>query len=257
MPRAPTKQELTPLRRISLLFVEDDNDIRSGMRRYLRRYLLSYYEAPNGQEGLEMYRQYQPDIIVTDISMPIMDGLEMARKIKQENENVPIIVTSAHNEMDFFAEAIEIGIDAYTLKPTSMDALLFLILKSAQPMLKQRALESEEKLVHHLLALSSSPTLIVSGSQPERANQAFLDLLGFSSEADLYAQYQQSEDAALTDSAIKEAEQLDCLAQARNHPDVLYRVLRSGNKAVDSFEVATLDMPDIEKCVYTLKPTLN
>lgn len=253
MLRTLSKQELAPLRKLTLLFVEDDEDIRVGACKFLKRYFLSCYDAPNGQEGLEVYRRYQPDIIVTDVTMPIMDGLEMSRKIKQENENVPIIVISAHNEIEFFAEAIEIGIDNYILKPADLNALLFLILKSAQPILKQRALDSQNKLIQHLLELSSSPTLIASGNQPESANKAFLEFLGCSSEAELYAQFEHSKDAVLTDSAIKQAEQLDCLEQARTAPDVLSWVLQSGKKKAGSFEVAQFDMPDAEKSLFTLK----
>ena len=257
MPRALNKQELAPLHRLSLLFVDDDGEIRRGMSRSLKRHFLSYYEAPNGQEGLEIYRQYQPDIIVTDVSMPVMDGLEMSRKIKQENDNVPIIVNSAHNELDFFAEAIEIGIDSYILKPTNINALFLLLLKNAQPLLKQRMLETQNRLIQHLLELSTSPILITSDSKPESVNKAFLEFLGYGSETELYAQFEQSNAAALIDSAIKEAEQLDCLEQVRGHPDILNRVLLSSKKKVDSFEVARFDMPDLDKCVFTLKPSVN
>lgn len=257
MLRTPSKQELAQLRAITLLYVEDDNDIRIATGRCLKRHFLSYYEAPNGQEGLEMFRQYKPDIVLTDITMPIMDGLEMSRRIKQEDENVPIIAISAHNEIDFFVEAIEIGIDHYLLKPTNLGVLLFMILKSAQPILKQRALESQDRLIQHLLELSSSPTMIASNGHPERANKAFLDFLGCSSESALYTQFEQSTDSTLTDSAIKQAEQLDCLRQARNDPDVLSRLIQSSNKKIDSFEVSEFSMQDIDKSVYTLKSKLH
>jgi len=254
---APNRQELAPLQKISLLFVEDDKDVREATAKLLKRYFLSLHDAPNGQEGLEFYRQYKPDIVLTDVTMPIMDGLEMSRKIKEENESVPIIVTSAHNELDFFVEAIDIGIDRYILKPTNMGALLYLLLKSAQPILKQRTLESQRQLIQHLLELSSSPTLIASSSHPEIANKAFREFLGCASDAELRAQFERAKETALIDSAIKQAEQLDCLEQARSNPDVLSRILQSSNKKIDSFEVARFDMPDVEKYMFTLKPKLN
>ncbi|MBS4096003.1 MAG: response regulator [Sulfuricella sp.] len=257
MSRTLSKQELAPLLTLSLLFVDDDEGIRAGMSRSLKRRFLAYYDAPDGQEGLALYRQYRPDIIVTDVTMPVMDGLEMSRKIREENPEVPIIVNSAHNEMDFFVEAISIGIDSYILKPTDISALLFLVLKCAQPILKQRALETQNKLIQHLLDLSTSPTLIASGGKPECANQALLDFLGYSSAAELYAQFEQSGEDALTNSAIKQAEELDRLAQVRNDPDVLRRLLQNSKKKVDSFELARFDMPEIDKYVFSLKPTIN
>lgn len=257
MSRALSKQELAPLRKLSLLFVEDDKDVRDATCKLLKRYFRALYDAPNGQEGLGMYRQYDPDIVLTDVTMPIMDGLVMSRKIKEANENVPIIVTSAHNEIDFIAEAIDIGIDSYILKPTNLPALLYLILKSAQPILKQRALESQYKLIQHLLELSASPTLIASSGHPERANKAFLEFLGWSSEAELYAQFEQSKQDVLFDIALSQAEQLDCLEHARNTPDVLMRIIQASKKKADTFEVARFDLPDIEKYVLMLKPKLN
>lgn len=257
MSRILSKQELAPLKKLSLLFVEDDKDVREATCKLLKRYFLAMYDSPNGQEGLENYRQYRPDMVLTDVTMPIMDGLEMSRKIKEEDENVPIIVASAHNEIDFFAEAIEIGIDSYILKPTNLQALLYLILKSAQPILKQRALESQHELIQHLLELSASPTLIASSSHPEKANKAFLELLGWSSEVELHAQFEQSRQDALFDFALGQAEQLDCLERVRNTPDVLIRIFQASNKKADGYEVARFDLPDIEKYVLTLKPKPN
>lgn len=257
MPRALTKQELAPLRKLSLLLVEDDKDVREATRKLLNRYFRALHDAPNGREGLETYRQYRPDMVLTDVSMPVMDGMVMSRKIKEEDENVPIIVSSAHNEIDFFAEAIDIGIDSYVLKPTNLQALLYLILKSAQPILKQRALESQEKLIRHLLELSASPTLIASDSRPEGANRAFLELLGWSSEAELLAEFEQSRQDALFGFALSQAEQLDCLERVRNTPDVLIRIFQASNRKADGYDVGRFDLPDIEKYVLTLKPKPN
>ncbi len=252
-----SKPELAPLHKLSLLFVDDEEDIRRGTSRYLQRHFLAYHDAPNGQEGLEKFRQYRPDIVVTDVTMPVMDGLEMARRIKAEDESVPIVVISAHNEIEFFAEAIEIGIDSYILKPANMSTLLFMILKSAQPIIKQRIVDTQNKLIRHLLELSASPTLIASSSHPETANKAFLELLGCHSDVELYTQFEQSREALLTDSAIRQAEQFDCLEKARNDPDVLSRLLQSNAVKMGGYEVSQVDLPDIEKSVFTLKPKLN
>lgn len=253
MTRTLSKQELATLGTLTLLFVDDDEGIRNGVSRFLKRRFRNYYEAPNGREGFALYQQYRPDVIVTDVTMPVMDGLEMARRIKADDESMPIIVNSAHNEMDFFAEAIEIGVDAYILKPTDLHALLFLILKSVQPLLKQRALENQNRLIQHLVELSASPTLIANGDRPECANRALLDLLGCSSPEQLLAQFED----ATTSAAIREAQQLDCLDQARTSADIMSRVLQRSGKPPGAYEVARFDLPELERSVFCLKPTVN
>lgn len=111
------------LSNLTLLYVEDDPDIRAELTQFLRRRVGTLHVATNGQEGLDAWRLHQPDVVVTDIMMPMMDGLEMSGTIKRENSATPIILTTAFNETDYFLKAIQLGIDSYVLKPVSPDLL--------------------------------------------------------------------------------------------------------------------------------------
>jgi len=105
---------------IQLLYVEDDDNIRKVYERYLKRKVKSLLVAVNGEDGLNMYLEHKPDLIVTDIKMPIMNGLEMSKKIRDLDNTIPIIVTTAHTETEFFQEAITIGVNTFLLKPVDM-----------------------------------------------------------------------------------------------------------------------------------------
>jgi len=105
---------------MQLLYVEDDDNIRKVYERYLKRKVKSLIVAVNGEDGLDMYLKHKPDLIVTDIKMPIMNGLEMSRKIRKIDNTIPIIVTTAHTETEFFQEAITIGVNTFLLKPVDM-----------------------------------------------------------------------------------------------------------------------------------------
>jgi len=105
---------------IQLLYVEDDENIRNVYERYLKRKVKNLLVAINGQEGFDLYVKHKPDLIVTDIKMPIMDGLEMSRKIRTLDNLIPIIVTTAHTETEFFQDAITIGVNTFLLKPVDM-----------------------------------------------------------------------------------------------------------------------------------------
>ena len=135
------------LKTLSILYVEDDDEIRELLARFLRRWVGTLHTAVNGQEGAEVFRQHQPDVVVTDIKMPVMDGLEMASIIKATYREVPIIVITAYSERDYFIRAIEIGVDQYVTKPVNTDTLLQAIHKSAKNRFHKREMEKAEKQV--------------------------------------------------------------------------------------------------------------
>ncbi len=107
----------------TILYVEDEESIRLELTRFFKRYTDNLYLAANGQEGLDMYKKYNPDIIVSDIKMPIMSGIEMATNIKQIDPKQFIVFTTAHNDNSYMLEAIELNIDGYVLKPIDYDKL--------------------------------------------------------------------------------------------------------------------------------------
>lgn len=127
------------LSQIRLLYVEDDESIRSVLGRGLKRRVKEISIAVDGEDGLEKYKSFNPDIIVTDIKMPKMSGLEMSKEIRELDDTTPIIITSAHGESEVLLEAIEIGINGYILKPIEKDKLFDTISSYA----KTKVLEEE------------------------------------------------------------------------------------------------------------------
>jgi putative nucleotidyltransferase with HDIG domain len=135
------------LKTLSVLYVEDDEEIRELLSRFLRRWVGILHIATNGQEGAQAFHDHRPDVVVTDIKMPVMDGLEMATAIKASSREVPIIVITAYSERDYFIRAIEIGVDQYVTKPVNTDILLQAIYKSASHRLHKREMDKAEQLV--------------------------------------------------------------------------------------------------------------
>lgn len=101
----------------TLLYVEDEDELRESVTRYLKKIFPHLSIAKNGQEGLELYRKYQYDIVISDIEMPLMSGIEMAKEIKIINPSQEIILISAYAEKSYFIDGIDIGINGYILKP--------------------------------------------------------------------------------------------------------------------------------------------
>lgn len=118
----------------TVLLVEDTEDNRQMMHRLLEMSGFNVVEATNGKEAVEVAFKVHPQIILMDLSLPIIDGLAATRQIRNQPElnAVPIVAVSAHDTADFHSEALEAGCDAYVTKPINYTEL--------------------EDLVHRLLA---------------------------------------------------------------------------------------------------------
>ncbi|EAK2519175.1 response regulator transcription factor [Campylobacter jejuni] len=103
-----------------ILVVEDEVKARESMINILSERFSKVIGAQNGDEGL---KKFKPDLVITDIAMPIMDGLDMAREIKEISDDVPIVVLSAYSEKERLLRSIDIGIDKYLIKPVDIEEL--------------------------------------------------------------------------------------------------------------------------------------
>jgi len=154
---------------VTVLYVEDDPHAREAASEILKRIVRTVYVAENGKDGLEAYKQCNPDIVITDIRMPVMSGLDMARKIREENSTTQIIMTTAHTDTDYFLAAIDIAVDQYVLKPIGSERLIAAVRRCADFVLHEREIqkynEEREKLILELQdALAKVKTL--SGMLP-------------------------------------------------------------------------------------------
>ena len=116
-------------RDLKVLLVEDFEDTRLFMRLELEDHGFIVFEAENGQVAVETAAREKPDVILMDLTLPLMDGFAAAKLIRQNDElkNVPIIAITAHKEDDFRADAKASGFDAYVTKPIDVNWLKELI----------------------------------------------------------------------------------------------------------------------------------
>jgi len=108
---------------LNLLYVEDDENLRKETAKLFGHLFNSVDLATNGKIGLEMFLKKKYDLIVTDINMPVMGGVELCRNIREIDSRMTIIITSAHDESSYLLELIDIGIDKFILKPLDMQKL--------------------------------------------------------------------------------------------------------------------------------------
>jgi len=148
-----TIQELKALTSsLKVLYVEDDSAIQKTMDKYLKKFFATVDLANDGEEALMLYEKSKYDLIITDLSMPKINGIDMIHKIKEVDENQAIIITTAHGESNFLLGAIKSHIDGYILKPFDYTELNFELFKISQKIQKFRENEEYKEHLKDMLA---------------------------------------------------------------------------------------------------------
>lgn len=170
---------------ISILCVEDE---KASLGLLCESLALKYpeaviYRAGDGKDGLALYKEHLPEIVITDISMPVMDGLQMAAHIKSLNADAVIIAVTALSDTESLLKAIETGIQHYVLKPADFAKLFEEIDKSAATINMRKQLKVQNEKIRKLSrALEQSPcSVIISNEQGiiEYVNPKFTEQTGY------------------------------------------------------------------------------
>ena len=106
-----------------VLFVEDDPEVRELMVKTLEDLFANVYTAVDGEDGLEKFYANSIDVVISDVNLPNMNGLEMSKRLRDFDKDLPIIILSGHNESKYIYDSIDLNIDSYLLKPLSLDDL--------------------------------------------------------------------------------------------------------------------------------------
>ncbi|MDY0052223.1 MAG: response regulator, partial [Aliarcobacter sp.] len=178
----------TILKNISILYVEDENDVREFTSRLLTSLLKNVYSARDGQEGLELYKENSNniDLIITDINMPRMNGITMCEKIREQDKEIPIVITSAHNDISFLRKAIDIGISTYAMKPIDLYQLIDSITKALEPIFLRKELiqlnlsleskiKQEAEKIKSILDAQENIIIVTNKEAITNVNKKFLD----------------------------------------------------------------------------------
>lgn len=112
------------LKNIKILYIDDEENIRNEAVEYLNFYCDNVYEAHNGKKGLEVYEKVNPDIIITDIKMPELNGLDMVKEIRKNDKETKIIIATAFLDSSYLLKAVELSLVKYLIKPITEASLL-------------------------------------------------------------------------------------------------------------------------------------
>ncbi|QEM69585.1 diguanylate cyclase [Geobacter sp. FeAm09] len=168
---------------ISLLYVEDDQITRDTVSRLLMRAVGTVYVAADGREGLAMYRAHLPDVVVTDIRMPVMNGMEMVHEIRRIRPDCPVIVLTAFSDTEYLLDCVSIGINHYIGKPVDVAKLMEAVTQCCEYVnLKRRLKKQDESLNLLSQAMEQAPTSVLItdlNGTIEYVNATFTKMTGY------------------------------------------------------------------------------
>lgn len=175
-----TKELYSISKELSILFVEDDTQLRSQMEGMFKELFKEVTGAENGKIGLQYYNERLEhgglpyDIVITDINMPVMNGIEMIHAIYETMPQQAIIVISAHNESDYLVELLHVGINSFLIKPIKHEQLINTLYKVANILRNERLVTQHYQQIEQLNAELSlqSETLKQMNSELQEKNIA-------------------------------------------------------------------------------------
>jgi PAS domain S-box-containing protein len=181
---------------IKVLYVEDKEQIRENIRSLLCMIFTSVDVASNGREGLKKYTKYAHELVISDILMPEMNGIEMIRAIKKINPEQNFIITSACEESNFLLELINLGVAQFILKPINSEQMIDVMHQVIMNIYNAKKVEEftlylEQEVLHQSTLLEQykeivDVTMIVTKTDPQGrityVNEAFCEVSGYTRE---------------------------------------------------------------------------
>jgi len=130
-------------KKLVALVVEDEKTANELLSSTFSNFFGEVHSSLSAEDGFEMYKKIRPDIVFADIIMSGMDGIELARKIRQENPNQIIIVISASNDINKISESVEVGVNSFIQKPIDTKKIIELLGNVVSIVAKKKKIETK------------------------------------------------------------------------------------------------------------------
>ena len=163
---------------VRVLYVEDNEGLREKTGQLLRKFFNELHIAEDGLKGLEAYKKYQPDIVITDLRMPGLDGFAMCEKILALNPSVKFIITTAHDEKEYLLQAIQFGVFRFLKKPLVVEHLVEALLACLEKSISVEHVHTFESEITKIFNYQNNLLLLVKKGVPVFANPKFYEFFG-------------------------------------------------------------------------------
>ncbi len=170
---------------LKLLYVEDNQEARESTTIILEEFFNNIQIAVNGEDGFEQFKANDIDLIITDINMPKLNGLDMISKIRDIDKNIPILVLSAYNESGFFIDSIKLGVEGYLLKPIDIDQFLTVLSKVVEKLKLKIDAHNNLHLLHQYQEATDHSAIVSKTNLSgiiTYVNSKFIEISGYTKE---------------------------------------------------------------------------
>ncbi|MDX4012652.1 response regulator transcription factor [Aliarcobacter skirrowii] len=142
------------MKNLKVLIVEDEIDLANLIKSSIKELFFKVVIAKDGLEAIKKFDSFKPDIIISDIMMPNLNGLEMSKKIKEKYSETPIVILSAHSHKEMLLEAINLGISKYFIKPFDIEEFIEYLKKLSKKINKNKSIKLKDNFVFDFNNLS-------------------------------------------------------------------------------------------------------
>lgn len=223
---------------LTVLYVEDEHDVMEEIVDMLSIKVKKLFTASNGKEALDIFEKEDIDIIITDIQMPVMDGMEFIARVRESNHDVPIIITTAFNEIEYLKQSIDLNVDKYITKPIDMVQLLNVSNRAAKVVIQKKEIEQRDMVIQNMLDMKPYYSILVDINNLQKINNEIFRNLGFDESDELEIKFQTKKDAC---------------GKLKNTYDLIEKILLlKDNPTLD--ETVCLEKRDSSDKRYLLKP---
>lgn len=172
------------LKNLNILYVEDDENIKYELSNLLKNFVNHIYTASDGQEGYEVFlnNQSKIDVIISDINMPKLSGIEMMQEIRKINKEIPVIFATAYSDSAFLAEAIKVKVYDYIVKPINIRTLLIILNEIAYLQFQERLIVAQRLDLQRYKEILENNNLIIKIDLKGTilyVNQLFLEISSY------------------------------------------------------------------------------
>lgn len=160
---------------MSLLYVDDNKGLQKQAFKVLKNFFEDVSVAADGEEGVVLYKKKSPDIVITDIKMPKMDGIEMIKRIKDIDSHAHIIIASAFDEKDYLFDAIRFGVSRYLKKPIEVNVLVEALISLIEQINNEKNIKLFEQYSSDIFQYQDLMLILIEENKPLTINKKCMD----------------------------------------------------------------------------------
>lgn len=179
------KEFMKYIKELNILYVEDDLSTQEELAFFLEQHVAQLHVANNGQEALDLYKSHDIDLVLSDINMPVMDGITLASEIREINENAKIVLLTAYNDTEFLLKAIQANVDNYLQKPIDLSQMMNTIGKLSKTIFLSKENEALNNTIVQYKSIVDERSIVSKTTKNgiiTYVNKPFEEISGYSKE---------------------------------------------------------------------------